>query len=260
MTSTALIFFFVLGAVIGSFLNVVILRYNTGRAVSGRSACASCGKKLLWHELIPIVSFIILRGRCRTCKSAISIQYPIVETLTAVIFSFIGCMFLSEPVTFMRILFASYQAVIWSLLIVISAYDMRHKIIPSGPVYAFIGLSTLSLFGFPDTWGVFSPSHFFTGIGLALFPATLWLVSRGRWMGLGDAKILLGVGFILGLSLGISALIYAFWIGAAMSLSLLSLRDRTFTMKSEIPFGPFIVLGTAIAYFFRLDLFAILLF
>ena len=99
----------------------------------------------------------------------------------------------------------------------------------------------------------------FAGIGLALFPATAWFLSRGRWMGLGDAKVLLGAGFLLGPALGISALVYAFWIGAIVSLFLLSTRGKEFTMKSEIPFGPFIVLGMAIAYFLNLDLFSFLL-
>jgi len=86
MQYAVLFFIFALGAVIGSFLNVVIFRFNTSRSLSGRSACLYCGKELRWYELIPIVSFLLLRGRCASCKSRLSIQYPLVEFITAVIF------------------------------------------------------------------------------------------------------------------------------------------------------------------------------
>ncbi len=251
--------FFILGAIVGSFLNVVILRYNTGRSISGRSSCLSCGKKLFWYNLIPIISFLVQKGRCDNCKSAVAAQYPIVESVTAIIFSFIGFSLVSGPISAFSLLYALYEAIIFALLIVISAYDIRHKIIPDGLVYFFIGLSALSLFGFFNETRTFLFPHLFAGIGLAAFPTILWLVSRGRWMGLGDAKLLLGVGFILGPWLGISALVYAFWIGALFSLFLLSARGKEVTMKSEIPFGPFIVLGMAIAYFFNLNLFFLLL-
>jgi len=259
MHTIFLALFAILGAIIGSFLNVIILRYNTGRTVLGRSGCATCGAALQPKELIPIVSFFLLHGRCATCKSKISPQYPIVEGVTAITFFLIGLALFSEPVTQDRLILACYEGIIAALLIVISAYDIRHKIIPNAFVYTFIGISALSLLGFPPGLEGFSLSRLYTGIGLALFPTILWLVSRGRWMGLGDAKILLGTGFLLGPTLGVSALLYAFWLGALFSLSLLSKRGKEFTMKSEIPFGPFIVLGMALAYFFNLDFFLFLL-
>lgn len=259
MTSAILVPFFIFGAIIGSFLNVVIFRYNTGRSVGGRSACFSCGKTLRWYELVPIASFVVQRGRCARCRSVISPQYPIVEVVSAIIFLLIGWDLFSEEISSYRTFFASYEMIVWSLLIVISAYDMRHKIIPDGLVYAFIALSVVSVFGFRETIGGFSLEYFLTGLCLAAFPAILWLVSRGRWMGLGDAKLLLGAGFLLGPTLGVSALVYAFWSGAVVSVFLLSVKGKGFTMKSEIPFGPFIILGMAIAYFFDLNLFSLLL-
>src|SRR3989344_1792899 len=80
------IFVFILGTIIGSFLNVVILRYNTGSSIQGRSGCMSCGKPLVWYELFPVLSFLFLLGRCGGCKSRISAQYPLVELLTGIIF------------------------------------------------------------------------------------------------------------------------------------------------------------------------------
>src|SRR3989344_148921 len=79
-------FFLCLGAIVGSYLNVLILRYNTGRSSQGRSSCMSCQKRLSWYELIPVLSYIVLRGRCRSCTSKISLQYPLVEGGLAVLF------------------------------------------------------------------------------------------------------------------------------------------------------------------------------
>src|SRR3989344_4234135 len=92
MTIFVTTFFFVFGAIIGSFLNVIILRYNTGLSqknsigFSGRSHCFSCGKNIKWYDLVPVLSFLFLKGRCRHCKSKISIQYPLVEFITGILF------------------------------------------------------------------------------------------------------------------------------------------------------------------------------
>lgn len=130
---TASLFFvfvsiFIFGTLVGSFLNVVILRYNTGKKLSGRSRCQSCARVLSWSELIPLFSFLFLRGRCNTCGSAISYQYPLVEILT-------GVVFLSVFLQFQNILENIFALIIFSTLIVIVVYDMRHKIIPNGLVY-----------------------------------------------------------------------------------------------------------------------------
>ncbi|MFA5291257.1 MAG: prepilin peptidase, partial [Candidatus Paceibacterota bacterium] len=129
--------FFFFGLVIGSFLNVVILRYQTGRGLSGRSGCFSCGKKLNWYELIPILSFFFQRGRCRGCQSKISWQYPIVELLTGLLFALI---YWHLAGAWPEVIF---YCLIASLLIVITAYDLKHQIIPDQFVFAFILLSLL---------------------------------------------------------------------------------------------------------------------
>lgn len=237
----------------GSFLNVLALRHNTGLSVAtGRSQCFSCGTTLSWRELIPVVSFLVLRGKCKTCAAPISWQYPCVEFLT-------GALFLA---TFIKIGFSQYilyYLCFIALLLVISVYDLKHKIIPDDFVYTFIALGFVMCLHMmlyaPDTHRFID---LLAGPILAIPFALLWLVSGGRWIGLGDAKLVLGMGFMLGLVHGISAVVLAFWIGAAWSIVMLVIsRARhdagRVTMKSEIPFGPFLVLATLLVFFFGWD-------
>jgi len=142
------IIFFVFGLIIGSFLNVVILRLNTQKTFGGRSACMSCQNKLNWHDLIPVFSFLGLKGRCKNCKTKISMQYPLVELGTGLIF---GLLFLKfKDIFFWDTLSFSftyaYYAIMFSLLVVIAVYDLRHKIIPDSLSFTFCLLAFLSLF------------------------------------------------------------------------------------------------------------------
>lgn len=242
-----IVFSFILGAIIGSFLNVLIYRSRTGMGIGGRSMCMSCGKTLGWSELMPILSFIIQRGRCTACRSRISWQYPAVELATAVMFALI--IYRWPPSSLGDLISAAISIVIASLLVVITAYDLRHKIIPDGFVLAFDLLALVTVF-----WDVsrgLHPPHIWTllaGPILALPFALLWLVSRGRWIGLGDAKLALGIGWLLGLNSGASAIILAFWIGAAVSLIWMFAIYHRYKRGIEIPFGPFLVLGTVLVW------------
>lgn len=246
---------FLLGLVVGSFLNVVIYRYNTGsagwRIIAGRSQCLSCTQTLRWFELVPLFSFFLQRGRCRHCLSKISWQYPTVEVATGLLFALIFSRFLLTEQTLLWLLL---HWALFSLLLVITAYDLRHKIIPDGLVYAFSGLALWSALLGPGAVG--AASHLLAGLGLFAFFFLLWWLSGGRWMGFGDAKLALGVGFLLGPAGALSAVIFAFWSGALVGMSLLiygrlSGRGKSFTMKSEIPFAPFIVLGLLFNFFFN---------
>jgi len=240
-----LIIIFIFGTIIGSFLNVFVLRYNTGMSfVTGRSRCFSCSKDLNWYELIPLLSFLMLRGKCLNCKSKISYQYPIVEGLTGIIFAGLLLILGLTPIL-------ALYLVIASLLIAMAVYDFKHKIIPDGMVYTFIILSFVvlclthpltELFGLPISMDLLA------GPILFAFFAFFWLVSGGKWMGFGDAKLALGVGFLLGFSGGVFAIMLAFWIGAIFSLFIMffqkiKISNLKLSLKSEIPFAPFIILG-----------------
>jgi prepilin signal peptidase PulO-like enzyme (type II secretory pathway) len=256
--------FFILGAIVGSFLNVVALRYNTGRGyVSGRSRCFSCSHELKWFDLLPILSFLLTAGRCRYCASKILLQYPIVEAIA-------GLLSLGLYVYASSLLELALFAIIFSILLVIVVYDVYHTIIPDRLVYALIFLSAGMLFINESAISLITPTltQILAGpIAFAPFFA-LWLISRGRWMGLGDAKMALAIGWLLGIALSLSAITLAFWIGALVGVILLSINYSTvrrkglkfdrkqIIMKSEIPFAPFLALGVVLVYFFNINVFA----
>lgn len=258
------VFIFLLGTIIGSFLNVVIFRFNTGKTiVKGRSICMTCGKNLRWYELIPVISYIFQLGKCRRCAEKISHQYPLVELATGIIFALIAYHFLPilsfEPISYL--LLVIFFVFIFSILIVISVYDIRHKIIPDKLVYAFAFISLLSIFinhtGMGHLFVLPSLDYIIAGPILALPFAFLWFVSKGKWMGLGDAKLMLGIGFMLGLSLGLASIILAFWIGAVVSLLIMFFTNKKMTMKTEIPFAPFLIVSSLIVFLFSIDVFAL---
>jgi leader peptidase (prepilin peptidase)/N-methyltransferase len=243
-------FVFIFGTIVGSFLNVVILRMNTRESiVTGGSRCFSCGKKLKWQELIPVLSFVVQRGKCKGCGSRISWQYPIIEFITGIIFLLVFNFQFSIFIT-------AYYFIIFSLLIIISVYDFRHQIIPNKLVYLFNILAFLNLF---KNWepallsgkleiGNFDTKSFLAGIALFAFFGALWLFSKGRWMGLGDAKLALGIPWLLDFCGGIWAFAFSFWVGALAGIILMILAKNRYSMKSKIPFGPFLALGALLAF------------
>lgn len=252
MDILSLILTFIFGIIVGSFLNVVALRFNTGTGLGGRSKCMSCGKKLTWKELIPLFSFIFQKGACRGCKSKISWQYPLVEFSTGVMFMLIFFKFppLASFETFTTLL----QLFIACLLIVISAYDIKHKIIPDQFVYTFILATLIGLCVGGTSWlHVPGISAFLAGPILALPFALMWVISKGTWMGLGDAKLVLGIGWLLGISAGVNAIILSFWIAAVISVIWLFATYKKFKPRTEIPFGPYLILGMYIVLLFQIQ-------
>lgn len=243
------VFIFGLGLLIGSFLNVVILRMNTGRSVvTGRSKCARCSKVLAWHELIPVFSFLKLRGKCNSCRTPISFQYPIIELFTAIVFIVLYSKIVINS-SFTPISFAifAFFCVVASVLIVITVYDVKHKIIPDKMVYLFILLSVVSIIWKTIMIPSFMPvAAIASGVLVALPFFLFWYFSKGRLMGFGDVKLALGIGWFLGISIGFMSVVLAFWFGAAVGLFILA-TSRKHSMKSEVPFAPFLILGFAIA-------------
>lgn len=269
MSIVSYIFVALLGAIMGSFLNVVLFRFGSGKNFGGRSLCQSCGKVLSWIELVPILSYFIQKRKCRGCSSLISLQYPLVELGTAVVFA-LTFWRLSTSLEFYSI-WASLSAGLtvlaymtgMSFLVLIAVYDLRHKLIPDQWV---LGLAVIGI-TLPLVMNIGFGSIVFASINkglaaviLGLFFWAIWHYSDGRAMGFGDVKLSMALGLFLGLDQGIVALVLAFWIGAVVGLGLIAATRLKLpvalpsiqTMKSEIPFAPFLVLGAIIAFVFDL--------
>ncbi len=232
-----------LGLILGSFLNALLYRYNTGRSVlRGRSRCMHCGHTLGAPDLIPLLSYAYLRGSCRYCRSRISLQYPAVEAVAAALSVLIYLQY-QEPLHY------ALALAVWMVLLFIVVYDLRHQIIPwsASGLLALLSLMYVWFFGF-GVW------DFAAGPLLAAPLLLLSLVSGGRWMGWGDGPLELCLGWLLGITAGLTALFIAFWAGAVVGIALLVL-SKGYTMKSEVPFAPFLILGAACAYFLHVDFF-----
>lgn len=239
----------IFGAIVGSFLNVVALRYNTGRSLAGRSQCPSCAQVLAARDLIPLVSFVALGARCRFCGARLSLQYPLVEGATALIFAALA---LTAANAFAFIVGAALA----SLLVVVVLYDLHHRVIPDLLVFLLFLLALLNALFI----GAF-PENLFFGLLAALPFAFLSLVSSGLWMGWGDAKLAFALGVFLTASEVLTFVLFSFWIGALVSLSLLCAQrllsregPPSLTLKSEIPFAPFMAAGFLIVHLFPVDI------
>jgi len=239
---------FIFGLVVGSFLNCVIYRLEVGGSfLKGRSFCPHCKHILSWQDLIPVFSFLFLKGKCRYCSQKISLQYPLVEIATGLLFLLI-----------FNFQFSIFNYLIACFLIVIFVYDLKNYIIPDKVIYPAIALAFLyqifSNFKFPISITNFKflitnfYFPFLSAIGMAIFFLTIVLISRGKWMGWGDVKMVFFMGLFLGSPKILVALFLAFFIGASVGLILIFLGKKT--LKSEVPFGPFLVTGTFLAMFF----------
>ncbi len=250
-----------LGTIVGSFINALSYRFNTGRGMGGRSFCDTCGHTLSPLDLVPVLSYLFLCGRCRYCSAHISIQNPLVEVAAGVLGG-LTYMVHPGPIAFLFWFF------VWMVLLFIVVYDLRHTVIPWVCSGLLAALALVSLFvQFTPTLHFSAPTFaaLLAGPLLALPLFLLSLVSGGRWMGWGDSGLELSIGWILGLSLGATALMSAFWSGAAVGVLLLLFsrlrwqsRAPRLTIVSEIPFAPFLVFGMFLVYFFHVDFFSML--
>ncbi|MDP1538650.1 MAG: prepilin peptidase [bacterium] len=245
---------FLFGLIVGSFLNCVIYRLEVGgNFLKGRSFCPLCKHELAWQDLIPVFSFIFLRGKCRYCREKISFQYPLVELATGILFVLIFWIFdFGFHLAFgFWILSFLYYLLISCFLIVIFVYDLKHYIIPDKIIYPALFVSGIwylvsgIFFNFYTRYEMLNTIY--SAIGAALFFLIIVLISRGKWMGVGDIKLAFLMGLILGWPNILVALFSAFFIGAIIGVGLVFSGKKT--MKSEVPFGPFLVTGTFIALF-----------
>jgi leader peptidase (prepilin peptidase) / N-methyltransferase len=278
-----LIFSGLFGLIVGSFINVLTLRFNPDEpnkfksAFHGRSYCPHCHRQLTWFELIPIFSFIFLRGKCRTCHQKISWQYPIVEFLTSAIFillaykvlhlNFLNYYLFARPDIYF---WAPLLVLLWfffaAILISASLIDFRHYIIPDKITFWGVGVALLASIGFfildkfphlnfpkysINFLGAFAdplilsvnPILFYL-IGAVILSAFLFLIfaiTGGRAIGFGDVKLAFFIGLALGPVSGVMAVMLSFVIGSVVAIYLIASGKRK--LKGAVPFGPFLSLG-----------------
>ena len=264
---------FLFGLIIGSFLNVVIFRLGTKKsALKGRSFCPHCKHTLAWYDLIPVLSFVLLKGQCRYCAKKISWQYPLVEIATGLLFlqTFVFVNFVrhaefisaSSVVDFgsatemtTLIIQCGLLLAVGSLLIIIFVYDLKHYLIPDKIIFPAIVIAFLyQVFNISQQLAVsdlrFAVSTlmpFWTAIGAATFFLLLVLITRGKGMGIGDIKLAFLMGLLLSWPQITTALFIAFLSGGLIGLALILTRKKK--LKSMVPFGPFLASGTIIALF-----------
>ena len=254
------IIFLILGFIIGSFLNVLVYRIHTAEELFwDRSRCPHCKKQIRWFDNIPVVSFVILKFRCRDCQKKISWQYPIVEIFTGVIFALIGWKFfvLTNEASWLPTVFYLLMS---SSLIAILVYDFFYLEIPGSVLWVSIFLAII--FGLYSDGTTFlslennTPNLLDTFVFPGVLSATVAFVfffslsffSKEKWMGMGDAYLVILLGLILGWPEIILALFLAFAVGAMYGIIAIAFKNKK--LKSQVPFAPFLVIGTFISLFF----------
>jgi prepilin signal peptidase PulO-like enzyme (type II secretory pathway) len=235
-----ILFTFTFGLCLGSFLNALVYRLHEKKSLWGRSECPECQAKIKWYDNLPVLSFFILKFKCRTCQQKISWQYPIVELLMGLLF--LIPVYLSSPGDLhggFRILFD--WLIIFDLMLVF-LYDLKYGEIPDLATLPLTGL--LAALAYLSGWNFLQDGLFGALIGGGFF-AIQYVVSRGRWVGGGDITL----GFLMGIILGwrgvVLALFLAYVGGAIISLLLLALKKKAW--QSAVPFGVFLVPATLIA-------------
>ncbi len=242
MESVWILVVFLCGLIIGSFLNVVILRLNTGKSTGGRSACMYCGKSLKVIELIPLLSFFYLKGKCSRCKIHISLMYPIVEFLSGILYVIV---FYLYGFSYLTIVFAF----IASLSLIISSYDIKHFIVPQKilNILWFIAVIYILLRLFNSDYLILLYNVLLSQFIFSLPIFLLWFATKGRAMGFGDVKLTIPLALTLAPGEAYIAIIMSFVIGAMVSLFILIFNNikgnGTIGMKTEIPFAPFLFAG-----------------
>lgn len=229
-------FVFVLGTAMGSFINVVVDRLIHGEGLGGRSHCDYCKKTLSWYDLIPLLSFIMIKGKCRRCHKKLSIQYPLVEFVT-------GILYLGTWILVPNLSVILYWGIVSSAWIIFLS-DLRYKLISD---YMQFSLFVCILFQkIVEKASFFSLiGDLFAGIMVALPIGLIYVVTNEKAMGLGDVILAGIIGFFLGVGRGFLALYISFLIGAIVGVVLLIQRKKG--MKSTIPFGPFLLIGMLIS-------------
>ena len=226
-----LFFLALAGLILGSFGNVLIARLPSGESISGRSRCLGCRQTIGVRDLIPVVSFLLLQGRCRTCHMRISLRYPLVELTSTVLWVF--AFFLAPTIATAIALGVAF----WAMLLIV-VIDARLQVIPDLlSITLFIAATTFHLLhgGIPLLAPVIAGGFF----------AMQWIASRGRWVGSGDILLSAGLGMLLGTwQQVVLSLMLSYILGAIVATMLLLTKKKS--RAESIAFGPFLIVGAGV--------------
>ncbi len=291
LTIFYLIALFMLGAIMGSFLNVVAVDFMNlymkhdlehksewkfflshwkskqfwQEVFDRRSACDTCEIKLTPKELVPVVSYLWQKGKCNSCEVKFSPQHLYVELLCGVIFTGVFLAVFSSYTALSGLFIAEilYMFVFFGLAIIILLFDIEHQIIPDVLVHSLVLLAFgAHMLGFLSVPQVSLLNTAIAAIAVALPLFLFWLASKGTWMGMADSKLGLAMGALLGVSLGITSFFFSFWIGALVAIALWAVSrfgpkndKEEIGMKTAIAFGPYMVLAVWLIYVTKINLF-----
>ncbi len=239
MNTVIVVFMLAMGLAIGSFLNVCIYRLPRRESLMyPGSHCPVCNRSLAWFENLPLSSWLVLRGRCRTCRTPIPVQYPLVEAITAAVF--VGAYFIYgwTPLLAARLLFAC-------AMIVLFVIDLQHRILPNAITLPGIVIGFILSFFLPPGWRS-SLVGLLAGGGVLFAIGESYYRLRGyEGLGMGDVKMLAMIGAFLGWPLMLVTLVLASFAGSAVGVGLLV--SRRGDMKAALPFGTFLAVGALVA-------------
>jgi prepilin signal peptidase PulO-like enzyme (type II secretory pathway) len=250
---------FLTGLCMGSFLNVLVDRGQKGESLLGWSQCDHCGYRLRWYDNVPILSFLFLRGRCRKCGQKLSWQYPIVELGMGLLFLIVGYKIgFLDLVLVDQTYFDTWESLFIVLTVFLLAavflWDLKYMVIPNELVLAGLSVaffySIYQQFNLGTSWfDIYSPviSGLVGSLIVSGFFYLLYFFSKGKWIGGGDVKLGLWIGWLSGWQMAYLMLLVAYVLGAAVSVALLALKKKK--MNSQVPFGPFLILGCLIVLF-----------
>lgn len=245
-----LITLFILGLVFGSFVSALSWRIPKGISIAkGRSICPNCKHQIYWYDNIPLFSYLILRGCCRNCKKHISLRYPIIELFSGI--GFVSIYYISSTFKGLSLqgAYSIFQLmfflVMFVILLTIFVIDLEHQIIPDSLVFAGI-IIAIAYYTFSGPY--FLITAILSGLLAATFLVLIHLITRGAGMGLGDVKFAILGGMLVGLRLLPVWLLLSFITGAIVGIILILMKKAK--MKTQIAFGPFLILGLLLTAIF----------
>lgn len=247
---------FIFGASIGSFVQVIASRFHVAPIVKGRSKCLSCGEALAVSDLIPVVSYFLLRGKCRYCKSKYGIEAVVVEVSFGLVFVLLYKLVLvGQPTMLLSTLWLVYYTALFGVLGVMAVYDRLHSYIPFSFLISYLGL-TMIMFVLRISHE-FSFVELFSPLLVALPFLVIWLVTKGKGLGFGDVVLFFGVGAFFGVLSGFAVFILSIWLGALVGLYIKYGKNKSSHRATAIPFVPFIVVAFLFVLFTGVDIFSI---